>query len=105
VGSLKYYDDIDLSNTTGQVSETIATSSGYSSVIHKSTGEVIPSSNTAAPTGTGNSSFHRRWLIEANPVVNGNTLTGSRRITVLVTYTGQNNSNAPITFEMSLIRP
>jgi prepilin-type N-terminal cleavage/methylation domain-containing protein len=105
VSSLNYFDDIDLSNTTGQVSETIATSSGHSSVIHKATGEVIPSSNTAAPTGSGTSTFHRRWLVEANPVVNGITLTGSRRVTVLVTYTAQNNSNAPITFQMSLIRP
>jgi prepilin-type N-terminal cleavage/methylation domain-containing protein len=104
VSGLNYYDDIDLSNTTGQVSETIATSSGYSSVIHKATGEVIPSSNTTAPTGTGTITFHRRWLIEANPTVNGITLTGSRRLTVLVTYTGQ-NSSAPITFQLSLIRP
>jgi Tfp pilus assembly protein PilV len=104
VGGLNFFDDIDLSNTTGQISETVATSTGYSSVIHKSTGEVIPSSNTTAPTGSGTTTFHRRWLIESSPIVNGITLTGSRRLTVLVTYTGQ-NSSAPITFQMSLIRP
>jgi prepilin-type N-terminal cleavage/methylation domain-containing protein len=104
VGTLNYFDDIDLSNTTGQVSETTATSSGYSSVIHKATGEVIPSNNSSAPSGSGNIAFHRRWLIEPNPVVNGTTLTGIRRVTVLVTFSNQAIS-PPITFQMSLIRP
>src|SRR3979490_2987564 len=63
--AIDYYDDIDLSNTNGNVSETIAT--------------------TVAPAGSGIIAFHRRWLIEADPVVNGITLTGSRRVTVLVT--------------------
>jgi Tfp pilus assembly protein PilV len=103
-GGINYYDDIDLSNTSGQVSETIATGTGYSSVIHKSTGEVIPASTTSAPTGSGIIAFHRRWVIESNPVVNGVTLTGSRRVTVVVTL-----SNAavrpPISFQMSLVRP
>jgi Tfp pilus assembly protein PilV len=104
VGTLNYYDDIDLSNTTGQVSETTATSSGYSSVIHKSTGEVIPSSNTSSPVGSGVTAFHRRWLIEANPIVNGTTVTGIRRVTVLVTFSNQ-TFVPPISFQMSLIRP
>jgi Tfp pilus assembly protein PilV len=102
VGTVRYYDDIDLSNTTGQVSETIATTSGYSSVIHKSTGEVIPSSNTAAPSGSGTIGFHRRWLVEADPVVNGITLTGSRRVTVSVS---SQNITPPVTFQLSLVRP
>jgi prepilin-type N-terminal cleavage/methylation domain-containing protein len=102
VGSIRYYDDIDLSNTTGQVSETVATSSGYSSVIHKSTGEVIPSSNSAAPSGSGTIGFHRRWLVEANPVVNSITLTGSRRVTVVVS---SQNINPPVSFQLSLVRP
>ena len=51
VGTLNYYDDVDLSNTTGQVSETMVIAGGYSSVIHKATGEVISNSNTAAPSG------------------------------------------------------
>jgi prepilin-type N-terminal cleavage/methylation domain-containing protein len=103
-GSLNYYDDIDLSNTSGQVSETIATSTGYSSVIHKSTGEVIPSNNSAAPSGSGTVAFHRRWLIESNPTVNGVTLTGSRRVTVVVTLSNQSVRPA-VSFQMSVIRP
>jgi len=104
VGGLNYYDDIDLSNTAGQVSETIPVTGGYSSVIHKVTGEVIPSSNTAAPAGSGMVAFHRRWLIEADPVVNGVTLTGSRRITVLVTLSNL-SVRPPVSFQMSMIRP
>lgn len=104
VGGLNYYDDIDLSNTSGQVSETVATSSGYSSVIHKATGEVIPNSNTSAPTGSGLVTFHRRWFIESSPVVNGITLTGSRRVTV---YVSLNNSSIrpAVNFQMSTVRP
>jgi prepilin-type N-terminal cleavage/methylation domain-containing protein len=100
-----YFDDVDLSNTTGQVSETISTSTGYQSVIHKATGEVLPSSNTAAPTGSGIIAFHRRWLIEPSPVINGITLTGSRRVTVLVKLTTLGGINSAISFQMSLVRP
>jgi prepilin-type N-terminal cleavage/methylation domain-containing protein len=102
VGTVKYYDDIDLSNTTGQVSETVAITGGYSTVIHKSTGEVIPNSNTAAPTATGTVAFHRRWLIESNPVVNSITATGSRRVTVFVTLS---SARPVINFQMSTVRP
>jgi Tfp pilus assembly protein PilV len=107
-GSLDYYDDVDLSNTTGQVSETVAsTSSGsttYTNVIHNSTGYINTTAATAPPAGTGIIAFHRRWLIEPNPVVNGITLTGNRRVTVLVTLT--NSVVRPgVSFQMSLVRP
>jgi len=104
VGTLNYYDDIDLSNTTGQVSETVAVTGGYSSVIHKSTGEVIPNNNSSAPVGSGTIAFHRRWLIESNPVVNGVTLTGSRRVTVNVTAVNL-TVQPPVSFQISAIRP
>ncbi len=104
VGGLNYYDDVDLSNTNGEVSETTAISGGYSSVDHYATGIVIPNNNAAAPSGSGAYAFHRRWLIEANPVVGSVTVTGSRRITVTVTMTNQSVS-PPVTFQMSTIRP
>jgi prepilin-type N-terminal cleavage/methylation domain-containing protein len=104
VGTLNYYDDVDLSSTNGEVSETVATSTGYSSVDHYATGVVVPNNNAAAPSGSGNTGFHRRWLIEASPVVNGVTLTGARRITVLVTLSNQSVS-PPVTFQMSTVRP
>jgi hypothetical protein len=107
-GSINYYDDIDLVNATGQVSETVSSTSGstttYTSVIHNATGYVQSSSNTAAPTGGGIVAFHRRWLIEEDPIVNSITLTGSRRITVLVTLTNQ-SVKPEVTFQMSLVRP
>ena len=107
-GSLNYYDDIDLANTTGQVSETTSSTSGgtttYTSVIHNATGYVQTNSNTSAPTGSGIIAFHRRWLIEANPVVNGITLTGSRRVTVEVALTNQ-SVQPTVSFQMSLVRP
>jgi prepilin-type N-terminal cleavage/methylation domain-containing protein len=103
VSGLNYYDDVDLSNTTGQVSETFSTSSGYSSVIHKATGEVIPSS-TSSVAASGSTAFHRRWVIEADPTVNGITLTGSRRVTVLVSGTNL-TIRPPVSYQMSVIRP
>ncbi len=103
VGTLHYYDDVDLSNTNGEVSETIATSSGYSSVDHFATGVVTPNANAAAPTGSGNVAFHRRWVIEANPVVGSVTVTGARRITVYVSMTNTAVS-PPVSFQMSTVR-
>lgn len=106
-GTLNFYDDIDMSNTTGQVSETVSSTSGgitsYTSVIHKSTGEVNPTSATSAPTGSGVIAFHRRWLIEPSPVVNGVTLTGLRRVTVVVGLSNQPGS--ALNFQMSMLRP
>jgi len=103
VGGLNYFDDTDLSNATGQVSEEVDTTGGYTAITHMANGQVTTANNTA-PTGTGLVVFHRRWIIEANPIVNGITLTGSRRVTVIVT--GTNLVVRPaISFQMSLIRP
>jgi prepilin-type N-terminal cleavage/methylation domain-containing protein len=104
VGTLNYYDDIDLSNTSGQVSETVAVTGGYSSVIHYATGVVNSNSNTSATSGSGTLTFHRRWLVESNPVVNGITLTGSRRVTVEVSLNNTNIRPA-VTSQLSLVRP
>jgi prepilin-type N-terminal cleavage/methylation domain-containing protein len=107
-GSINFYDDIDLSNTTGQVSESIAsTSSGstaYHNVIHNATGYVDTGATNTPPSTAGVISFHRRWLVETNPVVNGQTLTGIRRVTVLVSLSNL-AIRPPVSFQMSLIRP
>jgi len=106
--AIDYYDDVDLSNTGGQVSETIASNPGtgtvYTNVIHNATGYMNTVATTVAPAGSGIIVFHRRWLIETNPVVNGITLTGSRRVTVLVTLTNQVVRPA-VSFQMSMVRP
>jgi hypothetical protein len=43
-------------------------------------------------------------VIEANPVVNGVTITGARRVTVLVTLLDA-SVYPPVTFQMSTVRP
>lgn len=109
-GTINYYDDVDLSNASGQVAESTAgTTSGtttYNNVTHSATGYIVDNSAATSPatTGTGTVTFHRRWLIEANPVVNGITLTGNRRVTVLVTL-ATNTTGPGVSFQMSLIRP
>jgi hypothetical protein len=105
VGGINYYDNVDLSNTTGQVGESYATSAGYSNVVHQATGEVdvTPNAASAVTAGSGTITFHRRWLIEQDPSVNGVTLTGSRRITVLVSLTNLSVS-PPVSFQMSTVR-
>ena len=73
-GALNYFDDVDLSNTTGRVSETVSNTNGtYSNVIHNATGYMDTSATTQPPAGSGIIAFHRRWLVEPDPVVNGIT--------------------------------
>jgi len=105
-GNYNCFDDVDLSNTNGQIGESYQTSTGYSTIVHQATGEVDvnPTNNAPVPGGSGNMAFHRRWLIEQDPVVNGVTLTGSRRITVLVTLSNLSVRPA-VTFQMSTVRP
>lgn len=102
-----YYDDVDLSDSTGQVAESVADSSGgtttYYPVIHNATGYVDTTPDTSAPATSGNIVFHRRWLIEPNPVVNGNTLTNCIRVTVEVTLSSS-TVQTPVNFQMSLIK-
>jgi Tfp pilus assembly protein PilV len=108
-GTINYFDDVDLSNVGGQVSESTAGTSGgvttYNNVIHSATGYITDNSAATTPAnqGAGIVTFHRRWLIEPSPVVNGITLTGSRRVTVLVTLLN-GASGPPVSFQMSLIR-
>lgn len=79
-------------------------------IVHTSAGCVDTPANcgVAAPTASG-STYTRRWLITADPTITASdgttvTATGSRRITVIVT---QNNTpaNAPVSFQMSMVRP
>lgn len=102
-----YYDDVDLSDSTGQVAESVADSSGgttnYYPVIHNATGYVDTTPDTSAPATSGNIVFHRRWLIESNPTVNGNTLTGAIRVTVEVTLSSS-TVQTPVNFQLSMIK-
>lgn len=107
-GGYNCFDDVDLSNVNGQVGESYQTATGYSTVLHQATGYVAVNPSNTAPlsantAGSGTMTFHRRWLIEQDPTVNGVTLTGSRRITVLVTLSNQ-AVRPPVSFQMSTIR-
>jgi prepilin-type N-terminal cleavage/methylation domain-containing protein len=108
-GGLNYFDDVSTSNTSGQVAESTAVTGGYSTIIHQASGVVTvnPTSSTsvAGGSGTGTITFHRRWLIESGPTVGTVSVTGARRVTVLVTLTNQSSVGPPISFQMSMIRP
>lgn len=109
-GPVAYYDDVSLTltNSTGNCppssagcfAETISTitngSTQFTTIYHSPDGQIgatLPSS-TAPPT-----TFHRRWVIEADqPVV------GVRRITVLVTLMDQTIRPGAV-FQMSIVRP
>jgi prepilin-type N-terminal cleavage/methylation domain-containing protein len=109
--SVNYYDDISISLTNGSgdcggstwgcFAETVSSVSNgvtvYTTIYHSPDGQI----NTTAPSTTppSLSTFHRRWIIEANSPV-----TGTRRVTVLVTLQDL-SVQVPVSFQMSLVRP
>jgi type IV pilus modification protein PilV len=79
-------------------------------IVHTNTGCIDTPTNCGvpAPTASG-STYTRRWLITADPTLTASdgttaTATGSRRITVVVTM-NNTPANAPVTFQMSMVRP
>jgi Tfp pilus assembly protein PilV len=114
VGTIDYFDDVVFADSSGQVSETISTKAGgvttYVTTAHKADGTVTQTTSTTAPLTAGQTAFHRQWLIEMNPVVNGITvqapgaLLGPRRVTVVVKLTNQTVKPA-VSFQMSMVRP
>jgi len=98
------------STTYGCFSETISTiqngSTTYLTTIHPPTGQIQTMTSSTPPTTY---TFDRRWVIEQDPVVNGVTITGARRVTVLVTLLDttlyQGSASVPVTFKMTLVRP
>jgi hypothetical protein len=106
-GVINYYDDVTISNLSGNVTESIASTTGgsttYTNVVHNATGYVDTGATNVSITAATANVFHRRWLIEAGPIVNGITLTGSRRVTVLVTMTDR--PGHAISFQLSQVRP
>lgn len=96
-----YYDEVYISSATGSMSETQIINGTPYTITH------TPNSittTTTAPSTTSTIQFERRWVIEANPVVNGTTMTGMLRVTVLVTLTNS-SIQPPVTFQMSVLRP
>jgi prepilin-type N-terminal cleavage/methylation domain-containing protein len=98
-----YYDDVAITDSSGQICETVSSVSGSSttkSICHTPAGITTTStSNTASVIDVGAIAFHRRWTIEADvPVV------GVKRVTVLVTLLN-GYMNPPITFQQTMVRP
>jgi Tfp pilus assembly protein PilV len=114
VGIIDYFDDVDYATASGLETETISTTTAgvttYVATAHSPNGTITQTSSTTAPATSGQTAFHRRWLIETNPVVNGVTLTapaplvGPRRVTVEVTLINSTIKPAVI-FQMSTVRP
>ena len=79
-------------------------------IVHTNGGCVDTPANcgVAAPSA-GGSTYTRRWLITADPTITAAdgttaTATGSRRITVVVTM-NNTPANAPVSFQLSMVRP
>lgn len=119
--TVRYYDDvsIDLTNSTdcpnpadGCFAETVSnpTDGSYLTTYHSPDG-TIPNGGAATPVKasvapSANLTFHRNWVIEANPVINGVQVNGMRRITVMVNLTDYSSyAKNAVSFQMSVVRP
>jgi type IV pilus modification protein PilV len=103
--TVNYYDDVAMSDSSGQVCETVSSlSSGnevYTATCHLPNGTLTTStSSTANSIDVGAIAFHRRWTIEANEPISG-----IKRVTVLVTLENGYLNPQNISFQMSMVRP
>ena len=119
--SVSYFDFVSIDFVTtgdcgnannGCFAETVynGTTSQYMTTYHSPDGVIpggaggLPVTSTTAPANM--TTFVRTWQIEYNPVIGStgqNRVTGTRRITVLVTNT-DNSVKPPVIFQMSLVR-
>jgi type IV pilus modification protein PilV len=102
--TVDYYDDVEMADSNGAVSETVNQLVGgtlkFVTTTHNPDGTITStSSTTAAASDTNVISFHRRWLIEMDQPISG-----VRRITVLVTLSN-GFMNPPVSFQTSIVRP
>jgi prepilin-type N-terminal cleavage/methylation domain-containing protein len=104
VGTMNYYDDVQVADTNGKVCETVSTvvsgAESYVTTCHTAGGQVTQTSSpTANAADVGTVAFHRRWTIEMDQPI-----TSVRRVTVLVTLEN-GYVQPPVTFQMSAVRP
>ena len=101
---VNYYDDVEISDLNGAISETVSQvisgTTSYKTTSHNPDGSIVTSTSTTQTAADVNATgFHRRWVIEMDQPV-----TGLRRITVLVTL--QNSPvSPPVSFQMTMVRP
>ncbi len=102
--TVDYYDDVEISSTSGAACETVSSISGgsqlYTTTCHQSNGLVQTTTSTSSSTAAGGAlAFHRRWTIEMDQ-----PLTGLKRVTVLTTL--KNGYVRPaVSFQLSMVRP
>lgn len=102
VGSVNYFDDVQLSASGGGISETTSDDSTglYTTILHQPDGTITATTSSSAPAPLPQSlRYHRRWIIEGNTPV-----TGVRRVTVFVQLLNPALPQ-PLTFQMSMVRP
>ena len=108
-----YCDQVTVSQITGANYETetqdVNGTPVTTTIVHTSSGCVDTPANCGVPNPSGGgATFTRRWLITMNPTITSGgtptTVTGARRITVLVTLVHQVNQR-PVSFQMSMVRP
>ena len=108
-----YCDQVTVSELSGANYETqtqiVNGVSVTTTIVHTNNGCVDTPANCGVPNPSGDgNTFTRRWLITASPVItdtggNPSTVTGARRITVLVSLTQA--GKFPVNFQMSMVRP
>src|SRR5579862_4228019 len=101
---VNYYDDVEISDSNGAISETVTQVVGgvtsYKTTSHNPDGTITTSTSTSQTAADANAvAFHRRWTIEMDQPV-----TGLRRITVLVNLTNS-YIHPPVSFQMTMVRP
>lgn len=110
-GTVAYYDSVNISlsesnsdcpnGTAGCFAETVTSlnngATSYTTTYHSADGQVTDVTSTTPPP---NMTFQRNWIIEGNMPV-----TGTKRITVLVTLVDTNAKPMQVTFQMSTVRP
>jgi hypothetical protein len=95
--NVSYSDDVQISSDNGAFTET---NNGVT-ISQNPNGEIT---TTAPPASATSMKFHRRWVIEQDPIIQGNTVTGARRITVVVfALTGKAVDQAN-SFQTSMVR-
>ncbi len=111
--SIDFVTSSDCANASnGCFAETVynGTTAQYLTTYHSPDGVIpggvggLPVTSSTAPTNM--TTYVRTWQIEANPLLGAsglNTVSGTRRITVLVTNTDK-SVKPPVTFQMSLVR-
>lgn len=109
-----YCDQVTMTESGGADYETqtqiVSGTAQTTTIVHTNTGCVDTPANCGVSNAAGGgSTFTRRWLITMSPTISTSggttaTVTGARRITVLVSLNDQ-SVQPPVSFQMSMVRP